>query len=169
VGSDLMFNRFHGNKSMIFMLAKIVFNILILSLFVPFMLQAQGHNEFQLSDYRWENRLLLVFAPSQESADHKKQMEELNNRRDGLLDRDLKIIHLFREDASFGDGREIDKETVNGLYQKFDVKPGSYRIILIGKDGTEKLRKSTLLETDELFGLIDSMPMRQREMKQDGK
>lgn len=40
-----------------------------------------------------------------------------------------------------------------------------FEIILIGKDGGVKKRKTSLMQTDELFGIIDSMPMRQSEMR----
>lgn len=151
------------------MLAKIVLNIIAVALLLPVVLHAQADEEFQLSHYRWENRLLLIFAPSQKSADYKKQLEELQGREDGMLDRDLKTFRLFTEETSIGDGHEINKEIVESLYRKFDVQPGSFAIILIGKDGTEKLRKESLLNTGKLFGLIDSMPMRQREMRDDGQ
>ena len=151
------------------MLAKIVFSILAASLLFPPLLFAQSHNEFQLSDYRWENRLLLVFAPSPENAEYRKQIEALNSRKDGMLDRDLKIFHLFREGVSFGEGLQIEKESVDGLYQKYNIQPGKYLIVLIGKDGTEKLRKSSLLKPEKLFKVIDSMPMRQREMRENGQ
>ena len=150
------------------MLAKIVLNMLACSLLFPVMMFAQDNQEFQLSDYRWQNRLLLVFVPTPENANYRKQIEELNSRKEGLLDRDLKIFHLFPDDASFGDGRQIETKLVNRLYQKYDADPGEYLIILIGKDGTEKLRGSSLLKSDKLFAVIDRMPMRQREMQDDG-
>ena len=44
----------------------------------------------------------------------------------------------------------------------FDDSP--FRITLIGKDGGRKLSRSKPVAVQELFGLIDSMPMRQAEM-----
>ncbi len=150
------------------MLAKNVLNMLACFLLFPVMMLGQDNKEFQLSDYRWQHRLLLVFAPSPENANYSKQIEELNSRKEGLLDRDLKIFYLFRDGASFGDGHYIDNSSVKGLYQKYDADPGEYLVILIGKDGTEKLRRSSLLNSDKLFAVIDSMPMRQREMQDNG-
>jgi hypothetical protein len=40
-------------------------------------------------------------------------------------------------------------------------------VILIGKDGREKLNSRTPVAMDQLKPLIDSMPMRKGEMKQD--
>jgi hypothetical protein len=38
-------------------------------------------------------------------------------------------------------------------------------VVLIGKDGGEKLRREEGGTLREIFGLIDTMPMRRREMQ----
>ena len=46
-------------------------------------------------------------------------------------------------------------------------RPGAgSQVLLIGKDGGVKLRSTEPVSTDELFALIDSMPMRRREMEE---
>jgi len=40
-----------------------------------------------------------------------------------------------------------------------------FAVIPVGKDGTVKLRKDRPVAPKDIFRLIDSMPMRQREMK----
>lgn len=151
------------------MFAKIVFTLFTLTLLVPLVMNAQQHSEFQMNDYQWQNRLLLIFAPNQDSRDYEEQMEELNSSEEGMRDRDMRVFHLFRDGSSFGDEQYLTDNSVDALYNKFKVESGSFVVLLIGKDGTEKLRKSGLLKTDKLFALIDSMPMRQREMRNDGK
>lgn len=151
------------------MFAKIVFTLFTLTLLVPLVMNAQQHSEFQMDDYQWQNRLLLIFAPNQDSRDYKEQMEELNSSEEGMRDRDMRVFHLFRDGTSFGDEQYLTDNSVDALYNKFKVESGSFVVLLIGKDGTEKLRMSGLLKTDKLFALIDSMPMRQREMRNDGK
>ncbi len=47
---------------------------------------------------------------------------------------------------------------------QFDVGEGEFCTILIGKDGTLKLRSTVLVSVSDIFGLIDTMPMRQEEM-----
>ena len=39
----------------------------------------------------------------------------------------------------------------------------------IGKDGGEKLRRGDEVNIAEIFSVIDSMPMRQRETRKDGR
>lgn len=44
---------------------------------------------------------------------------------------------------------------------------GEFSIVLIGKDGGEKLRRNSLLTTRELFSMVDVMPMRRAEMRKE--
>jgi len=39
-------------------------------------------------------------------------------------------------------------------------------VVLVGKDGGEKLRRGAAVDIDEIFSVIDAMPMRQREMEE---
>ena len=48
------------------------------------------------------------------------------------------------------------------LRKQFQSESGTTMFILIGKDGTEKLRKDTV-KIEDLFEVIDAMPMRKRE------
>jgi hypothetical protein len=47
---------------------------------------------------------------------------------------------------------------------RFGVRSGHFQALLIGKDGTVKLRSAEPLPAKDIFGLIDSMPMRRQEM-----
>jgi predicted transcriptional regulator len=151
------------------MLDKIVFSLPWLLLLCPLMLTAQGNSEIDISDYRWQNRLLLIFTSSVENEQYQKQVTELKNKQEGLKDRDMKIFHLVSNDRSFVDDKTINTNDVRRLYKKYKVKEKGFAVILIGKDGTEKLRKQDALSTEKIFSVIDAMPMRQQEMKQDGK
>ena len=61
-----------------------------------------------------------------------------------------------------GDTLLADDSAVK-LRNQFKIDSGTTTFILIGKDGTEKLRKDSM-DLDELFEVIDAMPMRQREV-----
>ena len=92
-----------------------------------------------LSDYRWKNRILQIDTPSTDHALFHAQSAELLAAFEGLLDRDLVVL------------------TRTGAVQ--------FQITLIGKDGGKKLTRRTVLKTDELFAIIDAMPMRLDEMR----
>ena len=49
--------------------------------------------------------------------------------------------------------------------KEYKIKPGTFNVILVGKDGSEKHRSVTVLQPQKLFTIIDAMPMRRSEMK----
>ena len=55
---------------------------------------------FKLSDYQWQYRILLLFAPSTGSADYRQQLQAWQADVVGTDDRDLKLV------ANFGHWRE---------------------------------------------------------------
>ena len=62
--------------------------------------------------------------------------------------------------------RPLTTAAVRRLYDRFSVGPGEFRVVLVGKDGTEKRRDPEPVTARSLFDTIDAMPMRQREMRQ---
>ena len=106
----------------------------------------------RLERYRDHHRVLLVFAPAAEDKNYLEQKRLLEDAKDGLLERDL--VTSFVTNSS--DPLRADY----GVSEDFTV-------VLIGKDGTEKERFSEPVEPTLLFNLIDQMPMRRREMKEE--
>lgn len=51
-------------------------------------------------------------------------------------------------------------------WKKWDIdSSSSFTLILVGRDGGEKLRCTGVVSAEKLFGLIDAMPMRKDEIK----
>jgi len=84
-------------------------------------------------------RVLLISAPDLNHPSYREQAATLLPEWGGLIERDFEIQTRF--------GAE------------------SFSVILIGKDGGEKLRRHTPLSTAELFAVVDAMPMRRAEMR----
>lgn len=146
--------------------SKILFLLICISFLIPMLAAGQHSNRLNLTDYKWQNRLLLVFTPAQESDLYEGQMQGLSGKKEGLIDRDMKIFHLINAGASHIDEKSIDKTEMQRIQTEYKVKAQEFTAILIGKDGTEKLRTHSILTTDKLFAVIDAMPMRKREMRQ---
>ncbi len=126
----------------------------------------QRESTIDLSTYQWKSRLLLVFAPSEDDAPYRDLRKELRDQEDKIIDRDLLVFHVFEDGESwFGDSL-IDKQSAAQLRDRFSVTPGQFVVVLIGKDGGEKFREPNKVDMAEIFSLIDSMPMRQREMRE---
>ena len=110
-----------------------------------------------LDNYKWKNRLVLLFTPDVENQDYESQQALVKDAKEEYRERDLVVL-------SFQQGDDNGK----GLRDRFNINEDKFTFILIGKDGSEKLRKYIPVNNQLLFDLIDSMPMRQSEMK-DGK
>ncbi|WP_432810998.1 DUF4174 domain-containing protein [Pantanalinema sp. GBBB05] len=121
--------------------------------------------EFKLSDYQWQHRILLVFAPSTDSSQYRQQMQEWQANVVGTNDRDLKLVQILATGESQVDGRSLSSVSAESLRQQFKITPEEFAVILVGKDGTEKQRSQTSIDLAMLFRTIDAMPMRQQEMR----
>lgn len=98
-----------------------------------------------LSSYRWKKRVVLLFS----GPGIARQAAVLAKESAGLLERDVELIRV--------DNRALK------LQQDFQVTPGRFALVLIGKDGSEKFRSTEPVTAVGLFAIIDAMPMRQAE------
>lgn len=144
--------------------AIILFSISLL----PLLCFSQQGNPADLEQYKWQNRLLLIFAPTPDNVAYQAQLDKLKRNKEGLKERDVKVFHLLSAGGAFVDDRSIAKPQVDQLARKFGINPAAFTVILIDKDGTQKLRQTEPLGIKELFSVIDAMPMRQREMHDGG-
>jgi len=57
-------------------------------------------------------------------------------------------------------GAQVEQGDVAQISRDHRVRAGSFTLLLIGKDGTEKYRRHQPTDPREIFALIDTMPMR---------
>jgi len=117
-----------------------------------------------LKRYKWRNRPLVVFTGDKASADFVAQKRIINAHIAGLRERDMIVIEVVGNDVAtrLGAGARV---TAGALRRYYGVKQSQFRAILIGKDGGSKLQSSKPIHADRLFSLIDSMPMRRQEVR----
>jgi hypothetical protein len=85
-------------------------------------------------------RLLILSTPTLDDPAYRNQASLLIAAWDGLIERDFAV------------------RTVTGSK--------AFSLSLVGKDGGEKLRSPRPVSPEELFALVDAMPMRQRERRE---
>jgi hypothetical protein len=129
---------------------------------------------FDLNTYQWKNRLLLVFAPSENSPAYHRQMQLFQGQQAGFKERDLLLVELLTESTSRAYGQTLDdararSQSVREARSRFHVAPQDFQVILVGKDGTAKRRESNPIQPEVIFNEIDAMPMRQREMREQSR
>ena len=127
---------------------------------------ANGSSSSDLDMYRWKNRPLLIFAPSETDQTYLELEHALGRSGDKLQDRDMVVFRLFASGRGKTDAACLGQDEVRSLYQRFDVPGHSLTVILLGKDGGEKTRQVGQFDLQAIFDRIDAMPMRQREMRQ---
>lgn len=137
-------------------------------LFLILMIVAQFANGQSniLEQYRWENRLILLFGQASDTI-VEKQITELEKDSAGITERDLLILHIDRNDVQFLRKPSSPAFSAKQLRNRYDVKRDEFRYILIGKDGGVKYNKKDFVLSEALFSIIDAMPMRKREMREE--
>ena len=64
-------------------------------------------------------------------------------------------------------GAAMPAADASALRARFEVPSDGFAVILVGKDGLEKLRGTAPIEMAKIFETIDAMPMRRQEMQPD--
>ena len=118
----------------------------------------------ELSDYLWERRPLLLFAPSESDPRLVETMRRIEASRCDFADRDMVLGRIVTEGTSTLDGHVVDTSQAQRLVSEFGIGPDSFSVVLIGKDGGEKLRVANVPDLQAIYAVIDGMPMRAREM-----
>jgi hypothetical protein len=127
--------------------------------------------DFRLEDHQWEHRLLFVFAASDTSETLARQDKAFAGHDAGFRDRDLLLLTVTGSDrgthrtAPGTDPQPLSEAAAQRLRNRFGVAPDAFRVVLVGKDGTEKRRDAEPVTARSIFDTIDAMPMRQREMR----
>ena len=117
-------------------------------------------------------RPLLVFAPAMTDPHLLQQFNQLKTQAADLKSRAVLYVPVVPEGhnqpvpKSILHTASLSEDELAAVRLHFKVEPEEFLVILIGKDGGEKLNSRTPVSVEHLKQLIDSMPMRQREMKQ---
>jgi hypothetical protein len=122
----------------------------------------------ELTDYRWKNRVLLLFDESWKSGAIKSQLEKFSKVREEMVDRDL-ILFIVTHKGIFEESRRPQDMLLKDVYNTTNTSEKFKGVVLIGKDGGVKLKKDFDINPQFVFDLIDSMPMRRAEMQSSKK
>ena len=121
-------------------------------------------------------RLLLVFAMKESMTQFLEMRGQIDARSGDLSDRDMIVMAALADDDHtillHSAGREVPRRSVPRapeLRSRYGVSRDSFALLLVGKDGGVKLARSEPMALDEIFALVDSMPMRRREMRERGR
>ncbi|CAH8285150.1 uncharacterized protein DUF4174 [Mariniflexile fucanivorans] len=131
--------------------------MVILSLFKANVTYAQT-----MDTHKWNDRLILILIDQEANENYNPQLTEFKKHIKGLIERKVVIYHI-KPDAfkkGLNNTNWQQEKTVYKFYKKTDEP---FEIVLVGLDGSVKLRQTEILPCKNLFSIIDSMPMRRYE------
>ena len=134
-------------KNIILILLLIIFPVMLI-------------NSSPLEKYLWKNRVVVTFSPSKNNTERNFFLNSINRNLCNFNSRN--IIHI---DFIFNEENQ-KFEKFESSFENLSISTNEFRLILIGKDGGIKLN-SRKISLEEIFSLIDTMPMRQKEMLND--
>ena len=121
--------------------------------------EAAPNAEKPLSAFRDKNRVLLVFAPTDQDPAYREQTRLWQGEKAGFDDRQLVVVPVL------ADAKKPAGDPPGALAKKYGIDPKTFAVILIGKDGHDAYRSAKPVPASALYGTIDAMPMRRAEMR----
>ncbi|MFT7577402.1 MAG: hypothetical protein ACI9XZ_003799 [Alphaproteobacteria bacterium] len=134
------------------------------AIFAASILTVSSANAQSLRQYMWEYRPLVIFAPTSNNEELIRQRSIVSRDLAGFRERNIVVIEVIASSVSSRMGPP-PIVTANALRNYHGVTGRRFRAVLVGKDGGSKLESGRTIGTHRLFGIIDSMPMRQMEMR----
>jgi hypothetical protein len=115
-----------------------------------------------LASLNGKARVLVIAAPSLADPALAIQNRWLQTNEVGLHERDVLVIRIIGRAAEATHNLTLDGQS---LLQTLGLRNSKFAVVLIGKDGSKVLQKTTPITSDALFRLIDAMPMRRQEIR----
>ncbi len=123
-----------------------------------------------LDSLRDQARPLLIFTPTASDPRLLEQADLFTAVTPGLKERQILIFIVTAGNPNLpAADPSVWQRHAGGdpelLRRRFSVDAGAFTVILLGKDGGEKLRSNHPIPFATLRDTIDAMPMRQQEMR----
>lgn len=133
------------------------------------MLQANlsfANNGNPLEEDQWQFRPLLVVTNKNCDVEKLTVLNALKKpvTKQAFNERNM-VLYTVIDGIGLRNNQLLRPESVSALLASINVEKNSEKctIILIGKDGEEKLKTEENISMESIFNLIDGMPMRMRE------
>ena len=115
-----------------------------------------------LADLKWEKRIVVIVNP-----EHRDRIiDTLDRSQPAIRDRHIAWF-VVAGDAMDSNMTGLGSALLQSVRDRVGTTGDQQEVVLIGKDGGVKDR-SQRLDLERLFAMIDSMPMRRQEMRQNG-
>ena len=120
---------------------------------------------FSMGSLRWEKRPFLLFGADERDPMLRQQLDAVESTRDSFDERDMVLIVVLGDGGSTIEGRPLSREDAERLRASYRVGREEFTLRLVGKDGGVKRASGTVVAMRGIYEQVDSMPMRQQEMR----
>lgn len=107
--------------------------------------------------------LLYVFSPSKQERLYQLQMETLADKQIALNDHHVVIAEIFEHELGHIGPEEIHIENGQGLRQEYHIRPGQFKVVLVGKDSSVKLRAESCVSCEEVIMRVENAHVEEAE------
>jgi len=132
-------------------------------LFVVLLMIGSNTVAQDLENYQWKNRIILLVEENLDSDWLKGQLKRLQSDIGELNERQL-LVFIISDGVVYDieeNQTDLNAQTILEDYELTDFEG----FALIGKDGGVKMKEDFIVNPKTVFELIDSMPMRRSETK----
>ena len=121
-----------------------------------------------MDNHLWQNRVLVIQSSDIQNEFYINQLSQFIDQEKELADRKMIIYELINNQYRLTDYSKtllVSEWKSLGL-KSMDIRGSDdFKVSLLGLDGEKKLEQNELLKAKELYRIIDSMPMRQSELR----
>ena len=132
--------------------------------FFLFLFQVLTSFSQEIKQHQWKERVLILVTKTTDNKIFKEQIAVFKKESKNFKERKL-IMYNVTPKQYINDTKSTEWISNDTLYKQYKNEKSSFEIILIGLDGSIKLRQTTVVSKEDLYGLIDSMPMRRNELR----
>jgi hypothetical protein len=148
---------------------------LAILLSLPVLLHAQARPDCalrpsSLAQMRHCYRPLLVFSPSASDPRLIQQQSSLDAAADDTMDRFVLFLPVIQKSTNYNPPLDtpytlLSQKELTAIRNRFQVPENQFAVLLLGEDGSIRLRSTVPVSIDRLNTLIDAMPDRKVEMQ----
>ena len=120
---------------------------------------------FTLDRYRWQKRVLLINAGDDDDVEFVLQARDNNASLDEFEARDMVLVRLLDSPNATAGQRALSSREVEAIRASQGLSANDFCVVLLGKDGGVKMKRSSVTPMHDIYALIDTMPMRRQEMR----
>lgn len=122
-----------------------------------------GQDELQnINQLRWENRIILIYSTGKDNDKDIVNIRLFTKYEEKINERDLVWFIIKESEVITNYSNTLSNEFLSNTKNRFPIEGD--KALLIGKDGHIKA-KGAELNLNFIFREVDSMPMRQQEIK----